>query len=105
MGPVEDVVYQWSPGIVPNIIGSFPYKDMVPRNNKQVGECSNASDSYSLQTAKEDTAVIDSGATSSFWRTTDTHVKTGIPSTKVVTMPTAERPPKPQKRRYTQIPD
>ena len=33
-------------------------------------------------------AVIDSGATSSFWREEDPHVKTGVASNKVVMMPT-----------------
>ena len=35
-----------------------------------------------------DTAVIDSGATSNFWKTGDSLILTGRPSTKVVSMPT-----------------
>ena len=36
------------------------------------------------------TAVIDSGATSSFWRPEDAHIKTGEASGKVVVMPNGQ---------------
>ena len=95
--------------MVTNLNGSFPYIDSnavscaKPTINKSnqfdrgreqanatVGNKTAAKWARKLANRKKrkETAVMDTAATSSFWRLVDEHIKTNLPSNKQVAMPT-----------------